>query len=82
MNRSQFQSEMEHISSGQYFLARQIQAHKVIMSTILEHEQVDDVSLDELSMSLNEIGEFSDALSCLADDVVRVCNTYKGVLQA
>ena len=82
MSRSQFQSEMDHISSSLYFGLRRVQTCTALISVILEKQHLDEVSLEELSENIKEIRELNDTIAGLADDVVQVRCTYEGILQA
>lgn len=82
MSKGLFRGDMEHIASRLYLSTRKVQTQKMFMSAILEEQHFDDVALDELRGGLNEIGDYVDVMACLADDVMRVCSTFEGVLKA
>ena len=82
MSRSQFQSEIEHISTGLYWIARQVQQQKTFMSELLEDKPFDDFSRDELNVCLNELGDYMEVMAKLADDTMRLRFMFEGVLEA
>ena len=82
MSRSQFQSEIEHISTGLYWIARKVQQRKTFMSELLEDKPFDDFSRDALNVCLNELGDYVEVMANLADDTMRLRFMFEGVLEA
>ena len=82
MSRSQFQSEIEHISTGLYWIARKVQRNTTFMSELLEDKPFDNFSRDELNAYLNELDDYMEVMATLADDTMRLRFMFEGVLEA
>ena len=52
------------------------------MSELLEDKPFDDFSRDELNVCLNELGDYMEVMTKLADDTMRFRFLFEGVLDA